>query len=880
MTVDSNGNIWFTETTANIPNSNPTGAIGEFDPSTGAFTQSYLTSASTDPVGIAWDPTEAQFWITEPSANQIVSFNPATSGSAVAPIKITDPVGVLVDPATGYLWIAEGSADKIVNYDPINEQILYTFSTSGSPGQLTWGSDGNIWFTESGAVGVLQPPTGPGTGSILAQIAVSGTANDLALGPSSGPYAGTIWFTLTGSKQVGEIDIASQSLVGYSTAPDTNANAIALGPDGNMWFTSGQGKPAWIGAVVLNPNDLGAQVVVTTQPPNTEETVFGGFVYGFGLIVSVENSAGQVDPFVQQGTITIALDANPGGGALGPQSSSLSVTVNDGLAIFDGLTIDAPGQGYTIQATYSDGLNQPVTNPFTVTGPATKLVVTSEPPTSVAAGAAFGLTVVAEDANGFVVPTFDDPIDLTILTNPPGDGVLNGTDPLGALYGTSAFNDLSIDQVGNGYTLQVTDPAVGASVTSTTTAAFNVTPGPAAQLLFSASGEPPATATAGQNLASPTAIVVDAEDKYGNIDPTYSGQVTIVLANGATGTLAGTLTVNASKGVATFSSIAIDTAGTFELEAKSGTLSPATSTSIAISPAAPAKIVWTTQPPSAATAGIPFAAAVQIEDQYGNLETGDNSNVSMALDLGGNPDSTDLGGTTSVAASGGSASFSNLIINAGGNPFTLVASSGGVSSPASAAIAVTEPQLVVTAQPTGAVTAGLGFAITVTAETSSGATDMYFAGTVVLSIASGPSGAAISGTTSVTASSGVASFTSIVLGTPGNYVLQAASGKLTTGDTGTIDVVGAQLVVTTQPPGSVAAGSGFGLTVTAETTSGSPDPAFTGAVNLSIATGPSGASLGGQPWSTPSVASPHSATSSSIRPAVMSCRPQPLGRPR
>ena len=44
-----------------------------------------------------------------------------------------------------------------------------------------------------------------------------------------------------------------------------------------------------MGAVVLNPDDLGTQVVVTTQPPNVEETIFGGFSWGFGLIVAVEN---------------------------------------------------------------------------------------------------------------------------------------------------------------------------------------------------------------------------------------------------------------------------------------------------------------------------------------------------------------------------------------------------------------------------------------------------------------------------------------------------------------------------------------------------------------------------------------------------------------
>src|SRR6185312_6004206 len=141
------------------------------------------------------------------------------------------------------------------------------------------------------------------------------------------------------------------------------------------------------------PNDLGNMVVMATQPFDVEETTFGGFTYAFGFAVAVENSANQIDPFVQHGTITIRLQSNPGGGALG---GTLTLPVSDGLAIFDGLTVNAPGQGYTIQATYSDGLNAPISDPFNVSGPATKLVVTTQPPTNVGAGVPFTVSVSAE----------------------------------------------------------------------------------------------------------------------------------------------------------------------------------------------------------------------------------------------------------------------------------------------------------------------------------------------------------------------------------------------------------------------------------------------------------------------------------------------------
>ena len=448
-----------------------------------------------------------------------------------------------------------------------------------------------------------------------------------------------------------------------------------------------------------------------------------------------------------------------------------------------------------------------------------------------------------------MVPTFDDPIELSILTNPPGNGVLNGTNPLGALYGTAAYDDLTIDQSGKGYVLQATDYYTGTSVAAGATSTFDVTPGPAAQLVFASTGEPVTTAIAGQNFAAGSPVIVDAEDKFGSVDPTYNGPVTIVLANNATGVLVGTLTVNAVNGVATFSNLAIDTVGTYMLEATSGTLTDAISTSITITPAAPAQLVWATEPPAQVTETFALGAVLDVLDQYGNLETGYTQNVSVALDLNGAPANSDLSGTTTVAASGGVATFSNIIINTIGDPFTLIATSSALTSVSSSAIDVVAPQLVVTAQPTTAVTAGAGFPLTVSVETYLGAVDTAYNGTVTLSINSGPAGSTIGGTTSAAVSSGVATFDNVILDTAGSYVLQASSGNLIPGDTNTITVVAssiaAGLYIVDQPPSSVEAGAGFGLEVGAVDQFGNPT-ALTGNVSLAILNNPGNSPLGGQ----------------------------------
>ena len=61
----------------------------------------------------------------------------------------------------------------------------------------------------------------------------------------------------------------------------------------------------------------------------------------------------------------------------------------------------------------------------------------------------------------------------------------------------------------------------------------------------------------------------------------------------------------------------------------------------------------------------------------------------------------------------------------------------------------------------------------------------------------------------------------------------------------------AKLMVATEPPGSLTAGAGFGLTVDVDDPYGNLT-AFSGDVGLSIATGPGGATLGGQTMTTAS----------------------------
>ena len=94
--------------------------------------------------------------------------------------------------------------------------------------------------------------------------------------------------------------------------------------------------------------------------------------------------------------------------------------------------------------------------------------------------------------------------------------------------------------------------------------------------------------------------------------------------------------------------------------------------------AKPTQLVVTTQPPVSVTAGSAFSLAVSAEDALGNVATGFTGTVTLAL--ANNPGNSTLGGTLTVTASQGVATFTGLTLNKAGSGYTLQATSSGLSN--------------------------------------------------------------------------------------------------------------------------------------------------------------------------------------------------------
>src|SRR5207253_2239821 len=185
-------------------------------------------------------------------------------------------------------------------------------------------------------------------------------------------------------------------------------------------------------------------------------------------------------------------------------------------------------------------------------GTATALLFSVQP-TNTVAGAAItpAVQVTAQDASGNTATGFTGNITVAIGTN-PSTGTLSGTKTVAAVAGVATFPGLSIDKAGTGYTLTATGSG------STTSTALKSTAGTAPQLVFNVQ---PSTTTAGTAITP--AVEVTAQDGNGNPAPRFTPtRRSSDRTNPSTGTLSGTKTVAAVAGVATFSGLSIDKAGT------------------------------------------------------------------------------------------------------------------------------------------------------------------------------------------------------------------------------------------------------------------------------------------------------------------------------
>src|SRR5262249_30772521 len=141
----------------------------------------------------------------------------------------------------------------------------------------------------------------------------------------------------------------------------------------------------------------------------------------------------------------------------------------------------------------------------------------------------------------------------------------------------------------------------------------------------------------------------------------------------------GTLTVTAQRGVATFSDLTLNKGGTrYTLPVTANGLGAATTHPIGGAPATGSQLLLTRHPPTRIVAGSGFGVVATAYDPFDNVATSFSGSVAIAIL--NNPGGATLGGTLTVTAQSGVATFSGLTLNKVGTGYTLQVSTSGLTA--------------------------------------------------------------------------------------------------------------------------------------------------------------------------------------------------------
>lgn len=499
----------------------------------------------------------------------------------------------------------------------------------------------------------------------------------------------------------------------------------------------------------------------TSQPPGT---VIAGAQ--FSVAVTVKDAFGNT-VVSYNGSVTLALAANPGGATL---SGTTTVSVSAGVASFAGLSLDRAGTGYTLSAS-SGALPAAASSTFNVEPSlATQLVFTTQPPDTITAGEPISVVVTARDAQGNTATSFADSVRLALAVN-PGNDTIQGLTAAAPVNGVAAFTGPFLRRAQSGYALSATAGALSAA-----SEPFTVRAAAATRLVIAT--EPPLSVTAG----APFAVEVAARDSFGNVVSTFADTVTLALLANQTGdTLQGVIRLAAVNGVASFTTPFLRRAGTgYTIEVSGGGLAPDTSISFEVIPAVIARLAITTEPPDSQVAGTAFGLTVTLLDAFGNTATGFSDSVTV--ELLANPAGDSLRGPSRVGATAGVATFSGLVLRKATTGVTLLVSADGATSDTSRAITIVPapPQaLAFTTQPPVSQLRASPFTVVVAALDSLGNVAPAFADSIGVAIGANPAAGTLSGTLALAAGAGAATFTDLQIDNIGaGYTLIARAAGL------------------------------------------------------------------------------------------------------
>jgi virginiamycin B lyase len=220
LVAGPDGNLWFTEGNRDV--------VGRVTPD-GVITEFHTPTAGSQPGAITLGPDGA-LWFAEVSGNNIGRIT--TSGTVTEfaiPTAYSHPSGIAVG-ADGALWFTEWNVAKVSRVTVDGHMTEYP-AGAATPNQIVRGADGDMWFTD-------------GLGE-LGRISPSGALSPVTLANMNMAWAvtvdrlGNLWYAGGDQSDLGRIERRDPAghVTEFVVGRYVEFNGITEGPDGAMWFT-------------------------------------------------------------------------------------------------------------------------------------------------------------------------------------------------------------------------------------------------------------------------------------------------------------------------------------------------------------------------------------------------------------------------------------------------------------------------------------------------------------------------------------------------------------------------------------------------------------------------------------------------------------------
>jgi uncharacterized repeat protein (TIGR03803 family) len=702
LTIDAQGNLFGTTISGGA---NGFGQVFEISAGTHSFSTLYSFSSSDGvPTSVAVDAEDDVFGVTSSGG---------TNGTGqifaiVAGQHVLTPVASL----------PSGVGTPSITLDA-QGNIFGTTETGGTS------NDGTLFEYNATAhtLSTLYNFTGGADGDFPnAHLVVD--AQDNIFGTTIGPTSGN------GGGVVFELAQGATSLTTLHTFTGSDGSSptygLVAGPTGTLYGVTSNGgadSDGTLFSLTSTTTSTPTQLAFTQEPAS-------GTVGSLGTLSVVVRDANGAVVTSDNSAVTIQIASETSAGTLG---GTVTVNAVNGIATFSGLSLPTAGT-YTLEAT--DGaLAAATTSAFTlaaVPSVGTQLAFVQSP-ASGAAGALGTISVAVEDANGQVLTTDNSTVTLQIISGPAG-AKLNGTLSANAINGVATFNTLSLGASGT-YTLEATD----GSLTAATSSPFAITAAASTgtHLVFV---QKPTATTAGTPAAK--SIVVYVEDKKNKLVTTDESIVTIAVSGKPVGggLSSGTVSVEAVNGVATFSDLAFDVAGTYSLVVTDGVFKAVKSSAFVVSAdLSTAHLVLTPPVVAAATVGTKLSGfSVTLRDQFGNLIKNNKSKVVVGVASG--PAGGSVGGTVLASISSGTVAFKGVVVPTAGT-YTLQVSDPTLGDTSNVPVTFTETvnlgtTAIPTIKPAKSYTFGKTISLSTTLKSTAPSTVLY-SGTATITDSNG-----------------------------------------------------------------------------------------------------------------------------------------------